>query len=76
MLNCSGHNVGAYATPIIATIFPPAAVIATSMYDIGNSIMAAGGVYALAARYTDREHAIDDGVKSSKKLMNRQGMVI
>lgn len=58
MLNCSGHNVGAYATPIIATIFPPAAVIATSMYDIGNSIMAAGGVYALAARYTDREHAM------------------
>lgn len=58
MLNCSGHNVGAYATPIIATIFPPAAVIATSMYDIGNSIMAAGGVYALAARYTDRDHSM------------------
>lgn len=58
MLNCSGNNIGAYATPIIATIFPPAAVIATSMYDIGNSIMAAGGTYALAARYTDKERSM------------------
>lgn len=58
MLNCSGNNIGAYATPIIATLFPPAAVIATSMYDIGNSIMAAGGTYALAARYTDKERSM------------------
>ncbi len=58
MLNCSGNNIGAYATPIIASIFPPAAVIATSMYDIGNSIMAAGGTYALAARYTDKERSM------------------
>ena len=54
MLNCSGNNIGAFAIPIIATIFPSAAVIATSMYDIGNSIMAAGGTYALAAGYTDK----------------------
>lgn len=58
MLNCSGNNIGAYATPIIASIFPPAAVIATSMYDIGNSIMAAGSTYALAARYTDKERSM------------------
>lgn len=58
MLNCSGNNIGAYATPIIASIFPPAAVIATSMYDIGNSIMAAGGTYALAARYIDKERSM------------------
>ena len=58
MLNCSGHNIGAYATPIIATILPPTAVIATSMYDIGNSIMSAGGTYALAACYTDKDRSM------------------
>lgn len=58
MLNCSGNNIGSFATPIIATIFPPAAVIATSMYDIGNCIMSAGGTYALAARYTDKERSM------------------
>ncbi len=58
MLNCSGHNIGAFAIPIIATLFPPAAVIATSMYDIGNSIMSAGGTYALAANYTDKERGM------------------
>ena len=58
MLNCSGHNIGAFAIPIIATLFPSAAVIATSMYDIGNSIMSAGGTYALAANYTDKERGM------------------
>lgn len=58
MLNCSGHNIGGFAIPIIATLFPPAAVIATSMYDIGNSIMAAGGTYALAASYTDKQRGM------------------
>jgi len=58
MLNCSGNNIGAYATPIVATIFPLAGVIATSMYDIGNSIFAAGGTYALAARYIDKDRSM------------------
>ena len=58
MLNSSGNNIGSYCTPIIATIFPPAAIIASSMYDIGNCIMSAGGTYALAARYTDKDRSM------------------
>lgn len=65
MLNCSGSNVNGYAVPIIASIFSPEAVIAATVYGMGNAIMTTGGIYALAKCYTEKRE------ESSSKVFFR-----
>ena len=54
MLNCSGSNVNGYAVPIIASVFSPEAIIAATMYGMGNAIMTTGGTYALARCFVEK----------------------
>lgn len=58
MLNCAGSNVNGYAVPIIASAFSSEAVIAATMYGMGNAIMTTGGTYALARCYTEKNNKL------------------
>jgi predicted permease len=49
MLNASGYNIGCFAMPFAQGFLGPFGVVATCMFDSGNSIMCTGGTYAAAA---------------------------
>lgn len=44
-LNLSGYNIGCFSMPFAQAIFGPAGIVATCMFDLGNSIMSTGGTY-------------------------------
>lgn len=48
-LNLPGHNIGAFTLPFAQSFMGPFGVVATCMFDIGNSIMCTGGSYALTS---------------------------
>lgn len=48
ILNAGGFNVGAFATPYIAGMMGPGAVVYTSMFDIGNAVALGGTGYSTA----------------------------
>lgn len=50
MIDCSGYNIGAFTTPVVASCLSPESVLITSMFDIGNCMISVGGVYPLAKR--------------------------
>ncbi len=50
MIDCSGYNIGAFATPFIGSVYPSQATVVSSMFDIGNCIISIGGIYPLAKR--------------------------
>nr|WP_196779116.1 permease [Bifidobacterium choloepi] len=43
MLNASGFNIGCFVFPVAQAFFGPAAIVPAAMFDIGNSLMVAGG---------------------------------
>ncbi|WP_378953729.1 AEC family transporter [Pelosinus sp. sgz500959] len=49
MLNFSGYNIGCFTLPFVQNFLGPFGVVATCMFDSGNSIMCTGGTYAAAA---------------------------
>lgn len=50
MIQGSGQNIGAFTTPFVGSVMDPFGTVVSSIYDIGNSIMAIGMVYPLAKR--------------------------
>lgn len=46
VLNISGYNIGCFGLPFAQSIFGPSGIVATCMFDLGNSIMSTGGTYA------------------------------
>ncbi|WP_085831120.1 AEC family transporter [Collinsella vaginalis] len=55
LLNIGGLNVGCFALPFVQALFPPAAVVATCMFDAGNALLMSGGSYALTQVITADE---------------------
>ena len=49
MLNFSGHNIGCFALPYVASLLGPTAVVSVCLFDAGNAIWATGGTNALCA---------------------------
>lgn len=49
IINYSAYSIGCFSLPFIQNFLGPVGVVATSMFDAGNSIMCCGGTYALAA---------------------------
>ena len=49
MLNLSGHNIGCFALPYVASLLGPTAVVSVCLFDAGNAIWATGGTNALCA---------------------------
>lgn len=48
-LNLSGFSIGPFAIPYIQAFYPGAGFLTTIVFDIGNSVMSAGGTYAVVA---------------------------
>ena len=49
MIGCSGYDVGNFVLPYIQLYFPYAAIQFITVFNIGNTIMANGGVYSIAS---------------------------
>ena len=48
MLNMSGYNIGSFTIPFAQSFLGPMAVVAISIFDIGNAFVCLGGSYSLA----------------------------
>lgn len=49
MLSLGGYNIGSFSLPFVQNFFPVAGLISVVMFDIGNTLMCAGGTYSFAA---------------------------
>ena len=49
IINLSGCNIGCFAMPFIQSFMGPTGVVATSLFDSGNAIIALGGSYGVAS---------------------------
>ncbi|MDD6212743.1 MAG: AEC family transporter [Clostridiales bacterium] len=49
MINLSGFNIGAFTLPFVQNFLGANGVVATCLFDAGNSLMCTGGTYALAS---------------------------
>ena len=49
MLNLPGFNIGVFALPFISGFLGPVGVVATSVFDVGNSFVCLGGSYGIAS---------------------------
>jgi predicted permease len=53
MINFSGYNIGSFTLPFIQEFLGTSGVVATCMFDAGNSVMCTGGTLALASTVAD-----------------------
>ena len=53
MLSLGGYNIGSFSLPFVQNFFPVAGLISVVMFDIGNTLMCAGGTYSFAAMEVD-----------------------
>ncbi len=49
LMNFPGYNIGSFTLPFVQNFFGPLGVVATCLFDTGNSIMCTGGTYAIAS---------------------------
>lgn len=49
MINLSGYNIGCFTMPYIQSFLGPAGVVATCLFDAGNSLLCTGATYSMAA---------------------------
>lgn len=69
MIECSGYNIGAFTTPFISSFLPGDALIAASLFDIGNCIMSVGGIYPLAKARIDERKSSDNLISNFFKKL-------
>ncbi len=53
MLNLAGYNIGTFVLPFAQSFLGPMGVIATSLFDTGNSVICLGGAYSMASMVKD-----------------------
>lgn len=53
MLNLAGYNIGSFVLPFAQSFLGPMGVIATSLFDTGNSVICLGGAYSMATMVRD-----------------------
>lgn len=53
MLNLPGYNIGTFVIPFAQSFLGPMGVVATSLFDTGNSVICLGGVFSLASMVKD-----------------------
>ena len=49
MLNLPGYNIGVFALPFVSGFLGPVGVVASSVFDVGNSFVCLGGAYGVAS---------------------------
>lgn len=55
MINYSGYNIGCFTLPYIQTFLGPTGVVATCLFDAGNSLLCTGATYSMAAAVAQTE---------------------
>lgn len=64
ILNLPGYNIGCFALPFVQSFLGPAGVIATCLFDVGNSLICLGGAFSIAV-------IVKEGGKFSvKRILN------
>ncbi|MBQ4264541.1 MAG: AEC family transporter [Clostridia bacterium] len=53
MVNLAGYNIGNFTIPFAQSFLGPMAVIAISIFDIGNAMVCLGGAYSMACMVKD-----------------------
>lgn len=53
MVNMPGFNIGNFVLPFAQSFLGPMAVMAVSLFDVGNSFISLGGAYGIAASVKD-----------------------
>ena len=53
MLNLAGYNIGTFVLPFAQSFLGPVGVVATSLFDTGNSVICLGGAYSVASMVKD-----------------------
>ena len=53
MLNLTGYNIGTFVLPFAQSFLGPMGVVATSLFDTGNSVMCLGGAFGMASMVKD-----------------------
>ncbi|MCG8710462.1 AEC family transporter [Brenneria sp. 4F2] len=61
IINSPGYNIGCFTLPYVQSFLGPAGIVATCLFDAGNSIICTGGSYVAASQATGRSA----GLKSS-----------
>ena len=53
MVNLAGYNIGSFTIPFAQSFLGPMAVIAISIFDVGNALVCLGGAFSLACMVKD-----------------------
>ncbi|WRS28882.1 hypothetical protein U6B65_07075 [Oscillospiraceae bacterium MB08-C2-2] len=69
MLHYSGYNIGAFSLPFVQNFFGASAVVVISMFNMGSSMMTAGGTNAIVAAVSDSPEK-ESGFKAFKKMFS------
>ena len=67
IINFPGYNIGTFALPFTQSFLGPMGVIATNLFDVGNSFVCLGGAYCIAS-------AVKDGTGFSLKRIAKSAV--
>ncbi|MBG6241283.1 MAG: AEC family transporter [Candidatus Symbiopectobacterium sp. Dall1.0] len=54
MINSPGYNIGCFTLPYVQSFLGPVGIVATCLFDAGNSVICTGGSFAAASAATGR----------------------
>jgi len=63
MINTPGYNIGCFTLPYVQGFLGPAGVVATCLFDAGNSVICTGGSYVAAANATGKNTGLKNTFK-------------
>jgi len=69
MMCCPGYNIGSFTLPFVQNFFGAFGVVATCMFDVGNSLMCSGGNYTIASAAIGGENGEKMGFKAILKRL-------
>ncbi|MEA9391339.1 AEC family transporter [Acerihabitans sp. TG2] len=63
MINTPGYNIGCFTLPYVQSFLGPAGIVATCLFDAGNSVICTGGSYVAAANATGKSTGLKNTFK-------------
>ncbi|MEN3262785.1 AEC family transporter [Sodalis endosymbiont of Spalangia cameroni] len=63
MINTPGYNIGCFTLPYVQSFLGPAGIVATCLFDAGNSVICTGGSYVAAANATGHNTGLSNTLR-------------
>ncbi len=63
MINTPGYNIGCFTLPYVQSFLGPVGIVATCLFDAGNSVICTGGSYVAAANATGNSTGLKNTFK-------------